>query len=113
MQPQPYVKRPKMSRAKNARLTRASSAVSLPVPTDLIGIAAGSKLDPDLSEGQIRLWVDRGQLPSYRNPVPGAGRRSGRGRSIQRWISESELRAFVALKKKGPPGDPASATTQP
>lgn len=105
MQPLPYVKRQKMSRAKIARPDPAS-----PVPTDLIGIAAGSKLDPDLSEGQIRLWVNRGQLPSYRNPVPGAGRRPGRGRSIQRWISEAELRAFVASRKKAEGGDPITDT---
>ncbi len=112
MHPRPlnYGDRPKVSRAKFARPTRASSAVSAPAerspaetapPTDFIGITAGSKLYPELSEGQVRLWVNRGQLPSYHNPVPGAGRRPGRGRSIQRWISASELAAFVAARKKG------------
>jgi len=75
-------------------------------------IAAAAKAHPDLSESQVRLWVNRGYLPSYRHPDPLAGRRQGRGRSIQRWISASELAAFAGQKKKAAGGDP-SAVNEP
>jgi len=97
---------------KSSRPTRTSSQPAETPPTDLVGIAAAAKAHPDLSESQVRLWVNRGYLPSYRHPDPLAGRRQGRGRSIQRWISASELAAFAGQKKKAAGGDP-SAVNEP
>jgi len=106
MQSQPYVKRPKVSRAKISGPTSASSPSSppfetAPAPTDLVTIMGGARLYEDLGESQVRAWCNRGLLNFYANPDPRAGRRPGRGRPVKRWVSVSELAVFVAARKKG------------
>jgi hypothetical protein len=117
MQPQPYVKRPKVSRAKISSPIHASStsrppSETTPAPTDLVTISTAAKTLPeDCSEASVRQWVDRRLLPSYANPL--AGRRPGPGRPVTRWVSVAELKAFVskraaASKERGAPGDPTT-----
>jgi hypothetical protein len=97
-----YVDRPKVSRAID-RPTPASPPASppseaTPVPTDLVTIVAGARLYSDLGESQVRAWGDRSLIKFYSNPDPKAGRRSGRGRPVTRWVSASELEAFYASR---------------